>query len=413
MVLTLFIVAKETLKHYKTVNSWTVVNEKNYNCIYKAGIGVGYIVFKTSEELITNIVKNNFKSIKSKDIIKNSYLLQYLIKKMKSVSASSKARNSFGSIYPIYVLVEDYLLKGFDTSGNYRNYDGVNFTDIMNKQRQLPFGEKLQNHAVNNRINDDFKKYFLKLGFDGVPIIRDIDKSKYWINEELILIKIGDKTINIGQSIINIIEKYIEAKVNIFEDFLNQCTYYMENLQSKEEEAKNFILGQLNIEVDARIFEIVSFAILKYYYINHKVLIGFDKQNLKEEKLQLYKTGRTNANDGGIDFVMNPVGRFFQVTEVLDFKKYFLDIDKVNKYPMTFVIKSLQAPDVVMEHIKKEAIQMYKDGDVLEKYLSCFEEVITIPTLVGCLDNIIKNNNLAPILNELIIQYKVEYNISA
>lgn len=31
------------------------------------------------------------------------------------------------------------------------------------------------------------------------------------------------------------------------------------------------------------------------------------------------KTGRTNANDGGIDFVTKPLGRFFQVTETLDF----------------------------------------------------------------------------------------------
>ncbi len=30
-----------------------------------------------------------------------------------------------------------------------------------------------------------------------------------------------------------------------------------------------------------------------------------------KKKLQLYKTGRTNANDGGIDFVMRPIGRFF------------------------------------------------------------------------------------------------------
>ena len=48
--------------------------------------------------------------------------------------------------------------------------------------------------------------------------------------------------------------------------------------------------------------------------------------------MKLYKTGRTNANDGGIDFVMKPLGRFFQVTETLDFKKYFLDIDKIETF---------------------------------------------------------------------------------
>ena len=43
----------------------------------------------------------------------------------------------------------------------------------------------------------------------------------------------------------------------------------------------------------------------------------------KRKTFTLYKTGRTNANDGGIDFVLKPLGKFLQVTETLDFKKYF------------------------------------------------------------------------------------------
>ncbi|WP_143437709.1 hypothetical protein [Hydrocoleum sp. CS-953] len=59
----------------------------------------------------------------------------------------------------------------------------------------------------------------------------------------------------------------------------------------------------------------------------------FDLENIQQENLKFYKTGRTNANDGGIDFVMKPLGRFFQVTETTDFKKFFLDTDKIEKYP--------------------------------------------------------------------------------
>ena len=36
---------------------------------------------------------------------------------------------------------------------------------------------------------------------------------------------------------------------------------------------------------------------------------GFDINKIKEDNLTLYKTGRTNANDGGIAFVMKPLGR--------------------------------------------------------------------------------------------------------
>jgi hypothetical protein len=73
--------------------------------------------------------------------------------------------------------------------------------------------------------------------------------------------------------------------------------------------------------------------------------------------LKLYKTGRTNANDGGIDFVMKPLGRFFQVTETLDFKKYFLDIDKIQKYPVTFVIKSVEGVELLKKKNSRQREQ--------------------------------------------------------
>lgn len=75
----------------------------------------------------------------------------------------------------------------------------------------------------------------------------------------------------------------------------------------------------------------MSYSILKFYYHDQTVYFGFDLDGLQEENLHLYKTGRTNANDGGIDFVMRPLGRFFQVTETLNVNKYFLDIDKIER----------------------------------------------------------------------------------
>ena len=71
--------------------------------------------------------------------------------------------------------------------------------------------------------------------------------------------------------------------------------------------------------------------------------------------MQLFKTGRTNANDGGIDFVMRPVGRFFQVTEVNNYDKYLLDIDKVMHFPVSFVIKTTNS--------KKKGIPIRSSAD--------------------------------------------------
>lgn len=65
--------------------------------------------------------------------------------------------------------------------------------------------------------------------------------------------------------------------------------------------------------------------LLAEYFRGVEVWIGNARNNVEAVTVQLFRTGRTDANDGGIDFVMKPVGRVFQVTETLDFKKYFLD----------------------------------------------------------------------------------------
>lgn len=40
-----------------------------------------------------------------------------------------------------------------------------------------------------------------------------------------------------------------------------------------------------------------------------------------------------------IQFVMKPLGRFFQFTEAIDVNKYFMDIDKIQRIPLAFVVK--------------------------------------------------------------------------
>lgn len=125
--------------------------------------------------------------------------------------------------------------------------------------------------------------------------------------------------------------------------------------------------------------------------------------------LRIYKVGRTNANDGGIDYIMIPLGRIFQVTEVLNFKKYFLDIDKLVHYPITFVVKQDLSPEEAMDRIVEEAQGNYSD-EVLKHYLECFEEIITIPVLLKMLENNIENGFLEQMVDELIEQCRVEYN---
>lgn len=176
-------------------------------------------------------------------------------------------------------------------------------------------------------------------------------------------------------------------------------------------EKKNKLKELLDEDSEARIFEIISYAILKNHYKNTKVYIGYSIKTLKEEYLTLYKTGRTNANDGGIDFVMRPLGRFFQVTEVNNYDKYLLDIDKIMHFPVTFVIKTEKTKNVIkselLEYInnKSKGMKIIKD-----RYNNAIEEIITINELKCWLEEL-DDESINNLLRDIDIYYKLELNI--
>lgn len=343
-------------------------------------------------------------------IFESSPLLQYINIKTKSADKGSKSRGSFANHYALYVIVEDYIKNGFfsDPKKEYSKYEGAIFSYLFARQRELPFGAKLQNHALNSRCNEEFKKYFPLLGI--TPIVRDTSKQRYWIHEDLLKIDIDGKIYNIASSIIQIIDTYVQTKREAFEGFIDTCKQISE-LSSKEPEvAKKFVIEQLQPNVDARIFEIISFAVLKAKYGVEKVWIGFKKEEVFEEHLILYKTGRTNANDGGIDFVMKPLGRFFQVTETVEVTKYFLDIDKVQRFPITFVVKSNDSPETIRKSIEVQAKIKYKIDEIVNSYMDAVEEIINVNYLVEAFESLVKNGQLRSIMNEIIEQSKVEFN---
>lgn len=341
-------------------------------------------------------------------IFKNSELLQYINIKTKSANRGSKSRGSFGNLYAIYVLIEDYISNGFDKKSGYSEFAGAKFSDLFKRQRELSFGAKLQNHALNHRMNEEFKKFFPTCEF--TPIIRVVETNRYWFNENLINIKANKNAFNISHAILEIVDAYVEVKRGSFEKFIDTCEKLKELEEEKIPQTSEFVLGLLAPNVDARIFEIVSFSILKFFYFDQTVFFGFDLEEIEEEKLKLYKTGRTNANDGGIDFVMKPLGRFFQVTETTDVKKYFLDIDKLEKFPVTFVVKSTESKELLLSNIRTNAEKQYSIKAVVDKYISCIEEIINIQELTIRFNKAVELGYLNDILSEIITQSKVEFN---
>ena len=257
-------------------------------------------------------------------------------------------------------------------------------------------------------MNSEFQKYFPSSEF--IPILRNHETNHYWINENLLKVKVGKATFNISNAIIEIIDEYAKIKQDAFQRFVKSCEELQEIGKTTPKKIEEFVIGLLAPNVDARLFEIVSYSILKYFYHDLQIIWGFEMEKLKTENLKLYKTGRTNANDGGIDFVMKPLGRFFQVTETLDFKKYFLDIDKIQKYPITFVIKSNESTQDLLKKISDNASKTYSIKAIVDKYMDCIEEVINIPTLNDRFNDAVKQGYLNKILDEIVIQSKVEFN---
>ncbi len=346
----------------------------------------------------------------SERIFETSELLQYLNVKTVSAARGSKARGSFGNIYALYVLVEDYVRRGFHLSGDYEDAEGARFSDLFKRQRELPFGSKLQNHALNHRLNQEFRRYFPMS--DTQPVLRDVETHRYWINEHLLKIEMDGQEYNLAEAILRIIDAYVDAKQESFNSFIRDCAKMQQTSEESPEQAVDFIMGLLRPNVDARLFEIISFAILKAYYGDQSIFWGWNMDEIEEERLVLYKTGRTNANDGGIDFVMRPLGRFFQVTETLDVRKYFLDIDKVQKYPITFVVKTDMGVTEIRQAIAEQARTQYPVRAVVKRYMECVEEIINIPVLLTYLQEVTEAGNLSVLIREIVKHSKAEFNIA-
>ena len=358
-------------------------------------------------EKIFEILNDHFGDT-GEQVFHSSELIKYINQKTVSAHKGSKARGSFGNLYAIYVLVEDYLSNKFEKASDYSKYEGAKFSDLFKRQRELPFGAKLQNHALNQRMNQEFKKFFPTCNY--IPIIRVVETKRYWININLIEVKVNKKNTNIAKAIIDIINAYIDSKKSAFDTFISTCESLRQFEKEKPAGVKDFIIGLLEPNVDARIFEIVSYAILKASYNEQTVFFGYTLSSIEEENLQLYKTGRTNANDGGIDFVMKPLSRFFQVTETTDLKKYFLDIDKLENFPITFVVKTIDPPEKILEKIESGAKELFSIDAVVQKYMDCVEEIINLQTLKESLDFIENKDKLNDVLDEIIKQSKVEFN---
>lgn len=352
------------------------------------------------ESFVREIIDAHFPG-KADKIYANSPLIQYLDKKSGAIHGTAKTRRSLANYYAIYSILSFYVEDFFEKPDEYKAFDGYEYTKLFAFYRGLYGGGKLQNHALNSRVNGEFRN---KFHADKDLII--VHNRRYSLHIDFLYVQ----GLDISRVAAEIIEKY----VHLLMEKDHALLYALDQMAkaATPEEKKAQIGALLTEDAEARIFEIISFAILKSHYKAQKIYIGYSPNEIHEESLGLFKTGRTNANDGGIDFVMKPIGRFFQVTEVNTYDKYLLDIDKVLHFPISFVIKTEKPKEQVEREV--DCYIRNKSGGmrvIEERYRKAFEEIITINEMKKWL-TLLDSESVDTIINDIDFYYKMEMNLN-
>lgn len=321
-------------------------------------------------------------------------VIRYLAKKTQAVDRGSKARRSLGNLYALQVLAEDYANGGVVST----------FTTLMARMKSKPFGSKLQNHPLDNRLNDEFRRT-TALTDQFLPVISETRDGKKVrrISVDLLSYNNADPE-RVAKFIILVINDFAASIQEGQEEFLQG----LEDLNTSDDVIE-FVEQVLLPNSDARLFEVVSYCLLKWHFSRQIATFALNGETPNSSELKLYKTGRTNANDGGIDFVLRPVGRFFQVTEVIDFKKYFLDFDKINRFPISFVVKTDMISSEVMAKVRRDSLTAHGEG-LVDLYTSLIEDIITNNELrLICVEMSRDPFGVSQFKKDLEVNFRLEY----
>ncbi|WP_220272074.1 hypothetical protein [Helicobacter didelphidarum] len=155
------------------------------------------------KDFVKEVLEKHFTLDDSIKIFQQSPLLHYINLKTSAVYSNTKARRSLANLYAVYAILYFYTQDFYSDKGKYKNFDGYEYTKLFRFYRSLYGGEKLQNHALNSRVNGEFKNKIVK-EYDNDLII--VNNGKYLLHIEYLYIENHD----ISKIALEIIEKYIE-----------------------------------------------------------------------------------------------------------------------------------------------------------------------------------------------------------
>jgi hypothetical protein len=159
------------------------------------------------KEILINEYGDNYQNI-----FDNSPLLQYLDSKMGAIYGNAKTRRSLANIYAIYSLLNFYIEDFWNQKEKYRKFTGYPYTKLFSFCRELYGGEKLQNHALNSRVNGEFKN---KIADSNLIIT---ENGKYALHIDFLYIDKGQDNISALKVCHN---AQNEAQKQVFQTFQN------------------------------------------------------------------------------------------------------------------------------------------------------------------------------------------------
>jgi predicted small metal-binding protein len=81
----------------------------------------------------------------------------------------------------------------------------------------------------------------------------------------------------------------------------------------------------------------------------------------------------------------------------------------VQKYPITFVIKTEAPREEILSRIREHATEQYGVRKIVERYMSCIEGIINVPELLERLGRISDDGAIAQVIAEIVQHSRVEF----
>ena len=82
----------------------------------------------------------------------------------------------------------------------------------------------------------------------------------------------------------------------------------------------------------------------------------------------------------------------------------------MQRFPITFVVKTNSSYEEIEKIIKEQAKAKYNIEAIVNSYMDSIEEIINVPDLMKYFEEMIYSDSLKRIMDEIIVQSKVEFN---